>query len=68
MRVLSSFPKQDQTPHVADLALAHQRIKSFKRFLEWSQTIPLMNLIEIDDVGPQPLQARLTFTQQMVTR
>ncbi len=53
---------------IAHLALAHERIERFHGFLEWRLTVPFMNLVKVDHVGLQTLQARLAGVDQVMAR
>src|SRR6185437_15788128 len=44
---------------------AHERVERLHRLLKGRQAVPLMDLIEVDDIGPEALQARLAFADQM---
>ena len=53
---------------VADLALVHQVVEGAKRFLHRRPRVGPMELVEIDPIGPQALQARLDGTHDVVPR
>ena len=53
---------------IAHLAMAHEHIKRFHGFFQRCETIPFVQLIEVDDIGLQPLQARLAGAHQMMAR
>jgi hypothetical protein len=50
-----------RTADVAHLARAHEAIERLHRLLERGKAVPLMYLIKVDDVGAQPLEARLAL-------
>src|ERR1700722_16822484 len=54
-----------RTADVAHLARAHETVERLHRLLERSQAVPLMHLIEIDDIGAQTLEARLACANEM---
>src|SRR5262249_52374667 len=53
---------------IADEAAPDQAVEGFQRFLQRRLAVPLMDLVEIDDVGAQPLQARLAGADQVIAR
>ena len=53
---------------VAHLARAHEVVERLHRFLERRQAVPLMDLVEVDDVGAQALQARLAGADEVPAR
>ena len=50
---------------VAHLAGAHEAVERLHRLFERRQAVPLMHLIEVDDVGAQALEARLAFADEV---
>ena len=53
---------------VAHLARAHERVERLERLLERRQPVPLVDLIEVDDVGAQPLEARFAGADEVPAR
>ncbi len=54
--------------HVADLAVAQERVERLQRLVERRLAVPLVHLVEVDVVGPEPPQARLARGDQVVAR
>ena len=51
---------------ITDLALLEQRVERLDGFLERGLAVPFVDLVEVDDVGLQPLQAPLAFADDVV--
>ena len=53
---------------ITHLALADQSVERGDRFLDRGKAVPLVDEINVDDIGLQPLQALFALTDQMVAR
>src|SRR5690606_7868221 len=53
---------------VAHLAGADQIVHGAQRFLQWRERIGPMELVEVDEVGAEPLEALLAGLDQMLAR
>ena len=53
---------------VADLALAHERVQGLERLVERRLAVPLVDLQEVDVVGPQAPQRGLGRGDDVVAR
>ena len=57
-----------RAPDVSHLAGLHQVLERGQRLLERSLSVPLVDLVKVDVVRPQPSEAGLTGFDQMVPR
>ncbi len=55
-------------PKVADLALAHEQIEGREHFVDGRVGVEAMDLVEIDHVDAQPLEARLATLLDVLAR
>ncbi len=57
-----------RTADIPDLAVPHEQIERFERFLERREAVPLVDLVQVDHVRLEPPQARLASLDQMMPR
>ena len=60
--------RASRAPDVTNFASPHERIERLDGFLDGRDPIPLVHIIEIDDVSLEALQARLRLSDDVVTR
>src|SRR5215813_8166712 len=60
--------RQVRAAEEAHLSLPHQLVERAQGFLDWSLRVRAMQLVKIDPIGTQPLQARLDRVHDIAPR